>query len=457
MISSPADNDITATLARFAAGLTYGDIPERVRAFTKDLLLDALACALAGHVGEDTAKVTRFAGALAQSRESSIIGGGHLSLAGATLLNGFLITAVSMCDVYRPTATHLQPVIVSPALGLAERDGASGRDLLVALISGFETAARIAAGVDYPAFRKRGWHGPGTIGPFGAAAAVARLLNFDSDKTATALGLAGSQAAGTFAAWGTPSVKFHQFRGALSGLMAALLAQQGFVATREFLTKEDGGFYPTYCGSNAKEAATAALGDHWELEQIALRPWPTSAASQGVATALFDLMTKHDLKADRTQRLRIHLSPAAFDAYKDRRTFNGKWEASASIHFTAAVVLHDRELWMEQFDRYDDPQLRQFAKDRVELAADPQLTAEQAIVEAHMKDDTVLSAHCKAAKGTPENPLTRAEIEDKFRRAANGRLAQAQVERVLQTISQLEDLKSVRSLMDTLRSGVKGS
>src|SRR4051812_46252715 len=110
--------------------MTYEDIPERVREYANDLLLDALACALAGYVGEDTSKVTRFAAQLADSQEGSIIGAGKLSLSGATLLNGFLITAVSMCDVYRPTATHLQPVIVSPTLAIAERDGASGRNLL---------------------------------------------------------------------------------------------------------------------------------------------------------------------------------------------------------------------------------------------------------------------------------------------------------------------------------------
>src|SRR3954462_9846131 len=99
----PADSDITGTLARFASEIKYDDIPGRTREFTKDLLLDALACALAGYAGEDTPKVVRFAEQLAQSHESSIIGGAHLSLAGATILNGFLITAVSMCDVYRPT------------------------------------------------------------------------------------------------------------------------------------------------------------------------------------------------------------------------------------------------------------------------------------------------------------------------------------------------------------------
>src|SRR5262245_38259118 len=267
-----------------------------------------------------------LAAALGQSEESSVIGGASLSLAGATLFNGFLVTAVSMCDVYRPTATHFQPVIVSPALGIAERDHSSGRDLLVALSAGFETAARIAAGVDYAAFRRRGWHGPGTIGPFGAAAAVGSLRGFDAETMATAFGLAGSQAAGTFAAWGTPSVKFHQFRGALSGLMAALLAEQDFTATREFLDCPDGGFYATYCGEVAKAAATAALGEHWELEQIALRPTPTSAASQGIVTALFDLLRRDGVDATRTKRLRIRVSPACYEAYKNRREYSGKWQ-----------------------------------------------------------------------------------------------------------------------------------
>ncbi len=272
--------DLTRTFARFASALRIEDIPGHTRERCKDLLLDAFACALAGYAGEDAPKVARFAAALGKSPESSIIGGAWLTLPGATALNGFLITSVSLCDVYRPTATHLQPVVIPPALAIAERDDLGGGQLLAALCAGFEVATRIGAGLDYPAFRARGWHGPGVIGPFGAAAAAGSLLHFDADKMAMAFGLAGSQAAGTFAAWGTSSVKFHQFRGALSGLMAGLLAQEDFAATREFLTTPDGGFYSTYCGAAPAAAATEGLGQRWELEQIALRPWPTSAANQ---------------------------------------------------------------------------------------------------------------------------------------------------------------------------------
>ena len=107
--------EVTRVLARFASTLTYDQIPAPAREYCKDLLLDTLACAVAGHQGEETHQVAGMTSALAQSQESSVIGGDHSSLAGATMLNGFLITAVTMCDVHRPTLTHITPEVVPPA------------------------------------------------------------------------------------------------------------------------------------------------------------------------------------------------------------------------------------------------------------------------------------------------------------------------------------------------------
>src|SRR5260221_13745556 len=153
--------EATAVLAAFAASLTYEAIPERVRDRCKDLLMDALACAVAGHAGEETHQLAALSSALAQSRESTVIGGDRLSLAGATLLNGYLITAVTMCDAHRPTMTHVPPEGVPPALAIAERDNLSGRDLLVALAAGCEALPRIGVALDYAASRPRAWHAPG--------------------------------------------------------------------------------------------------------------------------------------------------------------------------------------------------------------------------------------------------------------------------------------------------------
>src|SRR5215467_4449860 len=322
MMTPQQTREPTRILADFAARLRYGDLPQRSLAHCKNLILDALACALAGYQGEETDQVRAVASALAQGEESSVIGGAPLSLVGATLLNGYLITAVTMCDVHRPTMTHVTPEIVPPALAIAERDDLPGRDLLVAIAAGCEVTTRIGLGLDYPAFRARGWHGPGIIGPFGAAAAVGSLLKFDAAMMARAFGLAGSQAAGTFAAWGTPTVKFHQCRGAVSGLLAALLAEQGFVATREFLTAKDGGLYNSYAEGGKAELATAELGRRFELEQIALRLWPSASLLQGMNTALFDLIAQEAPEPARVRKLLVSLSKPAFDMHGGLAHYN---------------------------------------------------------------------------------------------------------------------------------------
>src|SRR3954465_802098 len=365
--------ETTAVLAQFASALKYEDIPERTREYCKDILLDTLACAVAGHQGEETHQLAALASGIAQSTESSVIGGDRLSLAGATMLNGYLITAVTMCDIHRSTLTHVTPEVIPPALAIAERDNLSGRDLLLAIALGCEITTRVGLGLNYPEARKRGWHGPGVLGPFGSAAAGGRLIGLDAAKMAKAFGLAGSQSAGTFAAWGTPTVKFHQCRGALSGLMAALLAQQDFLATQEFLTHKDGGLFNTYSNGGTPQAAIADLGSRWELEQIALRLWPSASTIQGLITAMFDLIERHAPDFDKMKKVRVSLSPTVFELHGKLPNYKAKFDALISAHYVAAAILHDRALTLAQFEpeRYDDPKLRRAAMELIEVRPDP--------------------------------------------------------------------------------------
>ena len=322
-------------------------------------------------------------------------------------------TAVTMCDIHRSTLTHVTPEVVPPALAIAERDGLSGRDLLVALAAGCEVTTRVGIGIDYPAMRAKGWHGPGVLGPFGAAAAVGRLRKFDTETMAKAFGLAGSQAAGTFAAWGTPTVKFHQCRGALSGLMAALLAEQKFLATREFLTAKDGGLFNTYANGGRPENVTADLGQRWELEQIALAAMAVRLVYPG--------HEHRDVRSDRTtqdrsrqgKKVRVALSQPVFDLHGKLAKYKAKFDALISGHYTAAVILHDQELTLDQFEpaRYDDPKLRRAAAEQIELRADPALTGVHAVVEIET-DGTTLTARLRAsARVGRESAVARADRE----------------------------------------------
>lgn len=444
----------TQALATFAASLDLTTVPPRTTAFARSAVLDALACALAGHQGEETAQVAAFARALGQSNETSIIGDGHLSLAGATLLNGFLVTAVTMCDTHRATLTHILPEVLPPALAIAERDGLSGRELLTAIIAGCEVATRVGLGLDYPVFRKKGWHGPGVLGPFGAAAAVGRLLRFDAESMARAFGLAGSQAAGTFAAWGTPTVKFHQCRGGLSGLMAALLAQQKFVATREFLTARDGGLYNTYAEGGRIDLALGELGTRWELEQLALRPWPAATNIQGAVTAIFDLIEQHALTPAQIKDVRLTVSKITYDMHGGFASYKGKFEALLSAHYAVAAALHDRGLTLAQYEpaRYDDPALKAFAAERVTIDMNAQFTSQETIATITLRDGSTRSTHCKQPRGAPENPLTDAQLDDKFRIYARARLPESRVTAVIEMVRHLEELPNARTLIDALRA-----
>ena len=154
-----------------------------------------------------------------------------------------MINAATVCDVHQPTMCHTTPAAFPPSLAIGVDRAVSGADFLLAFTLGVEIAIRVGIGSNYPAFRANGWHSPGVWGPFGSAAASGKLLGLDSYRMRNAFGLAGSQSAGTFAAWGSPTVKFHQSRGSLSGYLAANLADAGFQSSVNVLTAEDGGLY----------------------------------------------------------------------------------------------------------------------------------------------------------------------------------------------------------------------
>ena len=449
--------ETTEELAEFAATLRLEAVPDDARDSAKALLLDALACGFAGHRGEETGQLRALAGALGSSAESVVIGGQPMSLPGAVLMNGYLITAVTMCDVHRATLTHVTPEIVPPALAIAARDDASGADLLAALIAGLEVTTRVGLGLDYPAFRKRGWHGPGVTGPFGAAAAAGRLRGFDADTMARAFGLAGSQSAGTFAAWGTPTVKWHQCRAALSGLMAALLAEQDFAAARNFLTAPDGGLFSTYAEGGLPDLATRDLGRHWELQRIALRLWPAATALQGVLTALAGL--EANIVFEQIARVRLALPQTAFEMHGGFSTYRAKFEALLSAHYVAAVYLRDRTLTLDQFEPacYDDPALRGFAAERVEAVRDPGLRGGQAVVEIETADGASHTARCEHTLGSPENPLSPAQVREKFRSYATPALGESGVDRIVAAIDDLESFGSARDLVSWLGAGERAA
>jgi aconitate decarboxylase len=443
----------SATLAEWASSIGSDEIPPAVRERTAHLLLDSVASALAGRHGDETAQVERAAAALAPGDQATVIGAGTLSPLGAVFLNGYQVTAVTVCDVYRPALCHVTPEVIPPALAIAEGGGSSGRDLVTALAVGLEVTARLGRGIDYAAFRQRGWHSPGVIGPFGGAAAAARLLGLDAERMRWAFGLAGSQAAGTFAQWGTPTIKFHQARGALSGLLAARLAAESFRSSDEILVHPDGGIFGTYSHGGDPAAVVADLGSDWELMQISLRLWPAASSIQGMVTAIFDLTDEHDLRPEQVEHMRIRLSEPTHRLHGEM-AWDSRFQALLSARYTGAVVLHDRECWLDQFtsERIADPGLGAFAAQRVTTISDAAIPTYGATVEVKLRDGRTLEARRDVPHGDAADPLSREELEAKLRRSAAGLLPEDRIEQALELLLDVEQLASVGELLRCLRA-----
>ena len=447
--------DPTKELAAFFAELRYESLPAEVRARVIDIILDTVASAIAGRRGDETAQIEALALAIGGPRSSTVIAGSSRSLAGATLVNGYQITAVTVCDIHRPTLCHVTPEVVPPALAVAEQRDLGGRDLLVAIAAGLEAVVRVGAGMRYPSMRARGWHSPGVIGPFGGASAVASLLGLDAGRFQNALSLAGTQSAGTFAHWGTPSIKFHQSRGALSGLLAGLLAEQGFPAGPAILTADHGGLFHLYSDGGDPVAAVAGLGEDWLLETISLRLWPAGSSIQSVITAMLALVEQHDLRPEGVERVEVGLSKTVYDMHGSL-PWDNKFRALLSTPYVTGVVLHDRRCWFEQFEpaRIGDPALDSFIRERIRVGADDTVEGTGAVVTIRTTDGRTLTDRRTYPRGDAADPLTREEIVTKFRDSADGLLEPEATERAIEMLVGLADLPRVRDLCAILSRDV---
>jgi 2-methylcitrate dehydratase PrpD len=251
-----AATDLTRVLAAQANALGYQDLPAAAREIARQCVLDYLGVALAG-AGDPLVRI--LLDELAEtggSPQASVIGDPtRLPALSAALVNGAAAHALDYDDVHMAMPGHPSVAILPGLLALAELKGSSGREVMTAFAAGYETACRIGAALQ-PGHYNLGFHATGTVGCFGAAAACARLLDLDAGATATALGIAGTQATGLKSQFGTMCKPFHAGKAAQNGLLAARLAARGF-SSRTDIVECVQGFALTHGPDFAPEAALA--------------------------------------------------------------------------------------------------------------------------------------------------------------------------------------------------------
>jgi 2-methylcitrate dehydratase PrpD len=446
--AASARRPLAAGLAQFAHGLRRDEIGDPAAGRTRALTLDALGCALAGWAAEETPRVLRTARGLGAGQSTVVGDATPASPIGSVLANAYLTTAVTACDVYTPAHCHLTPEVIPAALAVAEAEHAPGPAFLTAVTAGLETASRLLRAIDYGEFRRRGWHAPGVIGPVGAAIAAGLLLGLGEDGLRSAMSLAVSQAAGTFAAWPTTAVKFHQARGAAAGLLAARLAAEGFAASPEPFEAPDGGLFGSYSPGDPA-VALADLGRSWELEQISVRLWPGATPVQALLTALLASGRPLPMAAD-LAGVEIRVPPPTYEAHCGIAHPVGCFEALLSFHYVAAAtIIHGRfDIDLTEQAHRDGSDITKFIDQRIAFVPDPAVPRGGVQVTMTTHRGVTVVVRQENALGTPQNPATPAQVEEKFLRYASARLGPA---RSGDLLAQLNGLDQVADCADLLR------
>ena len=422
-------NGLTAQVSSFVCTTSLDAVPPETVLKAKHSILDGLGLAVAGARTEGVhiaaAEIASYA---TRAGDSTVLGPGtRLPARFAAFLNGMAIHADDFDDTQLAVLpdrvygllTHPTAPVLPVVLALAERDGRSGADLLTAYLVGVEVESAIAESID-PRHYDAGFHSTGTAGTFGAAAGAARLLGYDVATTATALALAGSQASGLRENFGTMTKPFHAGHAAEGGLLAASLAGRGFTTAPNILEARRG-FFSAAGGGYDPAKITDGLGDPWTFADpgVSIKPFPSGSLTHPAMTEFLDLVRTHDLRAEDVEEVYVGTNRHMPNALIHHRP-DDHLAAKFSMEFCIAILLLRRRAGLAEFrdELVHDPGVKATIE-KVRFEVDPEAEAAgyntmTSIIRVRMTDGRQIEGRAAFAKGSPANPMSEAELREKF-------------------------------------------
>jgi 2-methylcitrate dehydratase PrpD len=459
---------MAATLCRQFAGALQGldarSVPPEVLHAARRALLDALGAALAGCGSEEVQGTLRACTAASQGDPERPGGsvpvwgtGQTLSAAHAALVNGTAVHAREVDDF--GGCGHSGAVVVPAALAAAALHDVSGTELLLAVLAGYEAANRVirlAGG--YAEHNAQGWHGTGTCGVFGAAAAAARVLRLDAEAFTHALALAGTYTGGLwcFLADGAMSKRLHAGKAAEGGTMAALLAQQGLTGpTHLFEPGTWGSFIALYAPAGKADpgALLQDFGQAFRIFDSGFKPYACCRGCHGPLDALLALCEQHGLTAADVVRVTVH-APEQTARQLGKQEVANILDAQMSLPYSIAVALRFGRADLAHFQppHLGDPALAALAR-KVQVVGDAaRVTGSAPEVVLHLQDGKQVAATVEHAKGEHAHPLSDAELQAKFFALATLHVSRERAQQLHDLVWGLDRAASVRPLLAALRS-----
>jgi len=445
--------------AAFWAAADFADMPSDGVHAAKRHLLDTLAAAIAGARSAAVDSVLRaFHHGMPAGGGAGILWGRDECVAPtvAALVNGTAAHALELDDF--GGCGHSGAAVIPAVLAAAALRPAPGRDLLLAIIAGYDIASRtLEAAGGYAAHNQRGWHSTATCGTFGAAAGAAVALRLDETQFADALGVGGTFVGGVWAflADGALTKRIHGGKAAESGLAAALMAREGLTGPHHIFEAPWGGFLDCYARETRCEAAfQEGLGEEFHILRSGLKPYPCCRGIHSVLDGLTDIMSSDHLSAEDIEGFIVH-----GDAHTIRQLGKADvatlFEAQFSIPYCLAVTAVDGALTLPALEavRVSEPKVRR-------LIAATQIKPDRDLGRNGHPDLTVilrngaeLSRATPFPKGDPRNPLSDGELLAKAQGLIGPVLGTDHAGRLIDTIMSLDTLPDCTRLFDLLQAG----
>jgi 2-methylcitrate dehydratase PrpD len=467
-VAATQPSAISERLADFTAALSLGAVPDSVVLRAKHLLLDAVGCAFAAREEAFAKRIAASVAKLAGEGPRGVVGMAHrLALRDAAVVNGMLMHGLDYDDTHAAGVLHLTVSTFPAALGTAAHVGASGAELLVAYIAGVETGARIASVVK-GGFHQVGFHPTGVVGAFAASLVAGRLMKLSHARLVGAQGIALSLASGNlqFLEDGSWTKRIHPGWAAACGITAASLAGDDIPAPREAYEGRFGLYRshlpPAELAACDFSLATAGLGSAWEIDNVAVKPFPACHLLHGCADAAIALH-RAGVDPERVRSVRALVPDGVVKAVCEpvaaKRRPKTDYEAKFSLPYAVASGLVRGRLGLAELlpEALVEPRIQRLM-DKVEYAVDPESTFPKHYsgeVQVTLDDGRTLRNRVAVNRGNPERPLTNADIEAKYFENCALTLTDAAARRIRDLVLGLDSLASAAQFERALASPEK--
>jgi 2-methylcitrate dehydratase PrpD len=435
---------VTRALCAHLASFDFDSLPQNVVHAARRGVLDWIGCALAGCRHPTLDKLNRVLSETGGKPVATVFGrNGRLGVLDAPLANGQAGHVLDYDDTHMGgTVLHTSSPTLAALFALVDRDGATGKDFISSYVAGFEAGVR--TGQAAPRHHDGGWHLTGTLGAIAAGAAAGKLIGLDALQMTHALGIAATQSAGMQQNRGTMCKSFHAGKAASSGVLAALLAQQGFDSSQEILEGKKG-FCRIYSTIAEPERVTNGLGERWEIANNGHKPYACGVVLHPPIDAMIDLGTQVSVLPSQVEaiELRVHPHVVSVTGVVEPRT---GLQSKFSIFHSAAVAYIDRDAGIAQYtdQRALDPTIVTLRR-KVKVTTDDSLRTDEAYATV-IAGGTRYEASVAHASGTVDNPMGDEAMERKFRANAEPIIGETNTTKVVERVWGLHALSDVREL-----------